>query len=143
MKKTLTTLQSLIQSPSFFVYLTLLSLLWIAHFLFFQSPLSNKPHKSSIFTFFQFLIFYFLYRTTDSKFPKKRGSLKPSLYSLFCQGLHCLRPWQSRIRKVQKNEKWDQKMRRGVKKGIEDFIFVYWDWKGGQNEKQQYKKNKN
>lgn len=37
MKKTLTTLQSLIQSPSFFVYLTLLSLLWIAHFLFFQS----------------------------------------------------------------------------------------------------------
>lgn len=37
MKKTLITLQSLIQSPSFFVYLTLLSLIWIAHFLFFQS----------------------------------------------------------------------------------------------------------
>lgn len=37
MKKTLTTLQSLIQSSSFFIYLTLLSLIWIAHFLFFQS----------------------------------------------------------------------------------------------------------
>jgi hypothetical protein len=37
MKKKLTTLQSLIQPSSFFIYLTLLSLLWIAHFLFFQS----------------------------------------------------------------------------------------------------------